>query len=186
MKIMTIRKKLVATVAALAITASTALTGAAQVSDTSSVTVGSGSFTVALSASDFATLPYSLTDQYARGGQIHLTVQDQTGSAAGWQVTMSLTNFIGQSRPAQTPIPSQNLEIVSYDIAVATDGSQPISAPNMPVVYGETVPQLVWTALPGYGQGGYTLNMTGDLLVPGRTEAQTYTSTGTVEVVTAP
>lgn len=184
---MNIRQKLVATAAAIVITASTALTGMTQtISDTSSVTIGAGAFTVSFSATDFADLPYSLTDQYTRGGHINLLVNDQTGDAGGWTVTLTLTDFVGQSRPGVTDIQSENLEITGYTITVVTDGSQPVSQPNMTPVYGETIPQLTWTANPGYGSGAYNLNMTADLLVPGRTQAQKYTSAGTVEIVAGP
>ena len=186
---MSMRKKIVTTAAAIAIAASTALTGAAQTAtDTSSVTVGAGAFTVSFSASDFADLPYSLVDQYSRGGQINLVVNDQTGDSGGWTVTLTITDFVGQSRPGVTDIPSENLEILPEGVAItiATDGSQAISAENMVPVYGETSPQLTWTANPGYGAGAYRLTMSADLLVPGRTQAQTYTSTGTVAVVAGP
>lgn len=186
---MNLRKKFVITAAAIALAASTALSGAAQttVSDTSSVTIGSGSFTTSLSASDFANLPYSLNDQYARGGSIVLTVNDQRGTAEGWTVTITLTDFVGDRRP-ELVIPAKNLEIQSATISVAVDGTQPVVESQMPFSTSEEpgAPQLVWTANPGYGQGGYHLTMTGDLLIPGRTQAQTYTSTGTVNVVTAP
>lgn len=184
---MNIRKKIFTTAAAIAITASTALSGAAQtVTDTSSVTIGTGAFTVSFSASDFANLPYSLVDQYARGGQINLIVNDQTGDSGGWTVTMTISDFVGQSRPGVTDIPSENLEVMSSSITVVTDGSQPVSAANMSPVPSETAPQLTWTANPGYGAGAYNLNMVADLLIPGGTQAQTYTATGTVNVVTGP
>lgn len=186
---MNLRKKILTTTAAIALAASTALTGVAQTAtDTSSVTIGAGTFTVSFSASDFADLPYSLVDQYTRGGQINLIVNDQTGDAGGWQVTLTLTDFVGQTRPGVTDIPSENLEILpgGVSITIATDGSQPVSPENMIPVYGEAAPQLVWTAQPGYGAGAYRLTMGADLLVPGRTQAQTYTSTGTVLVVAGP
>lgn len=186
---MNLRQKFVTAAAAIAITASTVLTGAAQTAtDTSSVTVGAGAFTVSLSASDFADLPYRLTDQYTRGGQINLIVNDQTGDSNGWTVTLTLTDFVGQTRPGVTDIPSENLEILpdGVSITIATDGSQAVSLPNMTPVYGEVAPQLTWTANPGYGAGAYNLTMRADLLVPGRTQAQTYTSTGVVEVVAGP
>jgi hypothetical protein len=83
-------------------------------------------------------------------------------------------------------IPSENLVITNVVMNIAADGSQPISAPNMTPVYGEFDPELTWTAQPGYGQGSYSLNMTADLIVPGLTTAQTYTSTGTLVIVSGP
>ena len=182
---MNIRKLAASACLAGVIAVSAALPGLAQDSATSSVTIGGGNFTASISASNFASLPYSLTDQTARGGILSVTVSDQTGDAAGWQITVTLSDFIGQTRPNEA-IPSENLEITSFAITVAADGSQPVSEPNMPVVYGETLPQLTWSALSGYGQGAYNLNMVGDLLVPGRTTAQTYTSTGTLQIVSGP
>lgn len=182
-------RKIVATMAAIAITASTALTGAAQTAtDTSSVTVGAGAFTVSFSASDFVNLPYSLTDQYARGGNITILVNDQTGDNEGWTVTLTISDFVGEDRPGVTDIPAGNLEILpeTVTITTATDGSQPVSIENMTPVTSETAPQLTWTANPGFGAGAYNLNMGADLLVPGRAQAQTYTSTGVLNVVAGP
>ena len=182
---MNLRKSLVATVLGIGLIGSTALTGLAQDTATSSITIGGGNFTASISASNFAALPYSFTEQTARNGSITVTVSDQTGDAGGWQITVSLTDFVGQTRPGEA-IPSENLEITGFTIVVAADGSQPVSEPNMPAVSAETSPQLTWTSLPGYGQGSYNLTMAGDLLVPGLTTAQTYTSTGTLQIVTGP
>lgn len=182
---MNLRKSFVATVLGLGLIGSTALTGLAQDTATSSVTIGGGSFSASISASNFASLPYSLTNQYARNGSITLTVSDQTGDAAGWQITVKLTDFIGNTTPANV-IESENLEILTYNIEAAADGSQPVSDGGLLVVTSETAPQLTWTAQPGFGQGSYNLTMIGDLLVPGRTTAQTYTSTGTLTIVTGP
>lgn len=186
---MNMRKKFVTTAAALAIAASTVLTGAAQtVIDTSSVTVGAGAFTVSFTASDFVDLPYSLSDQFARGGNISILVNDQTGDSGGWTVTLSITDFVGQTRPGVTDIPSENLVIVTESVSITTalDDSQAVSLPNMTPVTSETAPQLTWTANPGYGAGAYNLNMSADLEVPGRTQAQKYTATGTLNVVAGP
>jgi hypothetical protein len=183
---MNMRKKLITAAAVIAITASTALTGAGQtVTDTSSITIGSGAFTVSFSASDWANLPYSLVDQYSRAGQMNLLVNDQSGDNGGWTVTLSISDFVGQNRPGVTDIPAANLLSTSSSITVVTDGSQPVTADMIPVT-SETAPQLTWTALPGAGAGAYNLNMVADLLVPGRTIAQTYTATGTVQVVAGP
>jgi hypothetical protein len=182
---MKLRRTIFASAIATAILASAALTGMAQNSATSSVTIGGGSFTASISASNFATLPYSLTDQTARNGNVTVTVSDQTGDAAGWTVTVDISDFIGNTRPAEF-IASENLNITTFTIDVAADGSQPVSLPNMTPVTGETDPELNWTANPGFGQGAYNLTLVADLLVPGRTTAQTYTSTGTLAIVTGP
>ena len=114
-----------------------------------------------------------------------MIVSDQTGDAGGWTITVDISDFIGVIRPAEA-IPSENLDITNSVMAVAADGSQPVSPEHMTPVYGETDPELTWTAAPGYGQGSYTLTMTADLLIPGRTTAQTYTSTGTLTIVAGP
>jgi hypothetical protein len=123
----------------------------------------------------------------ARNGSIRVTVSDQTGDAGGWTVTLDLSDFVGNLRPSEV-IPSENLEVVpgGTTITIAADGSQPISPANMIPVYGEFDPELTWTANPGYGQGSYNLNMTADLIIPGLTTAQTYTSTGTLAIVAGP
>jgi hypothetical protein len=182
---MNLRTSIISLVAGVTLIASTAIGASAQSSSTSSVTIGGGNFSASISASNFGSLPYSFTDQTARNGSITLTVTDRTGDAGGWTVTVDVSNFVGNLRPAEF-IPSQNLEITGFTITEAADGSQPVSVANMMPVSGETDPELTWTAAPGYGQGSYNLNMTADLLVPGLTTAQTYTSTGTLAIVAGP
>ena len=183
---MKLRRSIVGAAIAAAILATTALGGVAQDTATSSVTIGSGAFTTSLSSSNFANLPYSLTDQYARGGNITVLVNDQTGDGDGWQVTLTTSDFVGQTRPTQN-IPAGNLVLTGTSVSIAVDGSQPVNEAQMPVGETTTVPpKLTWSANPGFGQGGYYLRITADLLVPGRTSSQTYTSTATLAVVTGP
>jgi hypothetical protein len=178
------RNALIALATAATLMGSGAMSTSAQTA-TSSVTITSGTFSASLSATNFGNLPYSFSDQWARNGAIALNVTDLTGDAGGWQVTVTISDFIGQTRSAEV-IPSENLNITDFTINPTDDSSQPVSTTNMTPVSAETSPQLVWTADPGYGQGSYVLNMSADLLVPGRTTAQTYTSTGTVTIVTGP
>lgn len=182
---MNLRNTIVATGAAAIMTVSAALGAAAQTTATSSIEIGGGNFSASISASNFASLPYSFTDQVAMNGSISVIVSDQSGDAGGWTITVNVSDFVGQTRPAEV-IPSENLEIQGYVITVAAAGSQPVSEPEMTPVYGETDPELTWTAAPGFGQGSYNLTMTSDLLVPGLTTAQTYTSTGTLVIVSGP
>ena len=180
---MRLRHSIAGAAIAAAVLATTALGGVAQNSSTSSVTIGSGAFTTSISANNFANLPYSLNDQTARGGKLNVLVNDQTGDGDGWQISLTTTDFIGLTRPAQV-IPYNNLTITGYVITIAVDGSQPVSLAEMPIVQTETV--VTWSANPGFGQGAYFLDITADLLIPGRTSSQTYTSTATLAVVTGP
>lgn len=184
---MNLRKKLLATVAAVVLTASTALTGVSQsASDTSSVTIYQGNFSVSLSAANFNNVQYSLDQQLAENGSIDLNVNDSRGTGAGWKVPLSITDFIGETNNSQI-IPVAGLEIdpASITVTTALPNSQPV-VPEMTPVYNEAAPQLTWSAPAGQGQGSYNLHMESDLIIPGRTQAQTYTATGTVNVVTAP
>lgn len=184
---MNLRASIISLVAGATLVASTAVGVSAQSSTTSSVTIGGGNFSASVSSSNFASLPYSFSDQTARNGTIRVTVSDQTGDAGGWSVTLDISDFVGNLRPSEI-IPSENLEILTDEttITIAADGSQAISPANMIPVYGEFDPELTWTANAGYGQGSYNLNMAADLLIPGLTTAQTYTSTGTLAIVTGP
>jgi hypothetical protein len=182
--------KLRNTLIALAVTGtlmgSVAMTATAQTSATSSVTIGGGNFSASMSASNFGSLPYSLTDQFARNGNLSLNVTDLTGDAGGWQVAVNVTDFVGQTRSAEV-IPVANLSMTNAVMSVATDGSQPVTAGMRmtPSTTGDG-PEFVWIADPGSGQGSYVLSMTADLMVPGRTTVQTYMATGTVTIVTGP
>jgi hypothetical protein len=181
---MKLRNTLISLAAAATLMGSVAMTVTAQTAS-SSVTITSGTFNASLSATNFGNLPYSLMDQWARSGTIALNVTDLTGDAGGWQVTVDITDFAGQTRATEV-IASENLEITGFTISTTDDNSQPVSLPNMMPVSGETDPELVWGAQPGSGMGSYVLTMTADLLIPGQTTAQTYTSTGNVTIVTGP
>lgn len=100
---MKLRRTIVAATAATVLLASTVMSGYALDTATSSITIGGGNFSAAITASNFANLPYSLTDQTARNGSLILTVNDQTGDAGGWSVTVDISNFIGQDRPDDRP-----------------------------------------------------------------------------------
>lgn len=184
---MKLRNILAGLAAVFVLMSMTAVGGSAQQTSSSSVTIGGGNFTASLSASNFASLPYSFTEQTARNGGITITVSDQTGDAGGWIITLDVTDFVGNLRPLEV-IPAENLIMTGFTITVAADGSQPVSLANMVPMPGVLVtdPDLTWTADPGYGQGSYNLNMTADLIVPGLTTAQTYTSTGTLAIVAGP
>lgn len=184
---MNMRKSILTTIAALTITASTALTGAAQaapIQDTSSITIGRGDFTVSLNAYNFHDLDYSLVDQTATDGKVELRVVDMTGDAKGWEVNVEFSDFEGRDRPLETPIRIVNFDLTNPQITLVDPNSQAISAANMPATY--TSPTLNWKADPFFGEGGYLLTMDASLTVPGLTESQTYTSTGTVTIVTGP
>jgi hypothetical protein len=181
---MKLRNTLIALATAATLIGSGGMAASAQTAS-SSVTIFSGTFSASLSATNFGNLPYSFADQWARNGSIALNVTDLTGDAGGWEVSVTISDFVGQTRTDEA-IPSANLEITGFGIKATDDNSQVVSEANMLPVQSETAPQLVWKADRGYGQGSYVLNMSADLLIPGRTTAQTYTSTGTVAIVTGP
>jgi hypothetical protein len=184
---MNIRSTVVAVAGAVLLTASTALAGLAQTSSTatSSVTINAGAFTASIAAANFAPVTYSFVDQTTSDGSLTVSVNDSTGDGNGWQVTVGIGDFVGQTRAAEV-IEFENLSLDNAAITATATGSQPVSTANMPVSYAAVAPQLTWTANTNYGQGAYDLDVEASLNVPGLTKVQTYTSTAMLTIVTGP
>jgi hypothetical protein len=129
--------------------------------------------------------PYSLGPQQSDGALIIQTVDDR-GSAAGWHVSLKATDFMPTVATApNAPIAISNLNLTAGAVTkVSTGGTTPGSGTNLTPV--TTSLQLAWQAAAGTGDGIFSLDMDGALIIPAGTLVNTYTSTIYVEVADAP
>jgi hypothetical protein len=119
--------------------------------------------------------------------QLNLSPNDQTGSAAGWNLTATSTPFISGTHT----LPATAAQITA---ASATAGTGQCSAPVNQISYPVTVPAAstppsavkVYDAGAGTGAGPANVALTASLNVPGNARTGTYTSTWTLTLASGP
>lgn len=196
---MNFRSKLVAFVGSAFLLAGTVISGGAQSAPTATgnatIRVTSDTNTnylaVSITNADFGGVPYSFQNQ-TRSGSLTVGVIDTRGTAAGWNVTLSASDF-------QTATGSQFFDISNLSL---TPGTQI----GVPYVTGDPVPSTagltasgaapvqetgtgstkIWSAGVLAGAGQFALPLTGSLTVPGGTLVGDYTSVITVSIVSGP
>jgi len=115
-----------------------------------------------------------------------INVTDLRGTGQGWTVSVAAQDFEGAD--TGTTFAADNLSLHAVGITKregqAADGVN--SAGVVEFKASETPVQDVVTAKPKHGMGSYDAEFVGELVIPGGTLSDTYTSTLTVSVVTAP
>lgn len=147
----------------------------------------------ALSLTTSATPSFSVTlngaDQtptYA----LPMTVSDTTGTGAGWNLTITSTQFsTGGATPLTLPTTASSITAVTATCAV-TPCTDPVNTIAVPVAVpaGATPPPAVkfLDAQTNSGTGQFTVTATVNVNVPANTHAGTYTSTITLNIATGP
>jgi hypothetical protein len=131
--------------------------------------------------SEFPPVPSSFEAQ-TTSGSMTLTVEDTRGTEAGWVLTVSATDFIGQN--SGRTFPAGNLVVSPGAVNVVAGDASPL-----PIVNGLTMSgtaQTLISAAASSGAGRYSVILTGTVTVPGNTLVDTYVSTITVDLATAP
>ena len=159
--------------------------GAATVPGTATLGAGTLDFTAPASVAFSGSL--SGTDQVLTADQA-LDVRDNTGTAAGWNITLTTTTFTNGSDTLPTNALSNTGATGQCDATVtctlATNGlSYPVAVPA-----GASAPTAVkiLSAAAGTGMGGQTWTHAMALAVPANARAGTYSSTWTYSLVTGP
>jgi hypothetical protein len=174
--------------AALVMTPSTVLAA------TSTATVTGGALGFVTPPADFAfpTVVLSGVDQTTSVG-VPMDVGDNTGTAAGWNVTMTSTLFTGAGSTHPTLAAASTAVLVAppdatCDISVAcTPATNGVTYPYaLPAALTAPTATIVVDAAAGSGMGDQTVTPTFRLLIPARTMADTYTSTWTIATVSGP
>ena len=176
-------RKIVITLLASILAFTMVASAAAQLSNTATVTITStGALVVSVQSASFGTHPYSFSAQPVTGN-IVIGVQDNTGSGAGWNVTLLGGPF---SRDANTSFPISNLALAAgtpvrdagqaVTAGLTTIGLSPVSGTAQKVASATTL----------NGMGQYTVTSVGTLTIPGGTLIGTYNSTLTVAINSGP
>jgi hypothetical protein len=148
--------------------------------------VESGDRSASVSGVDLGTVDYSHESQSSTGS-ISILVDDSTGSNAGWNVTLQVSDFTDGDRV----IEAGNLAITSAGTPTVLAG-QEIDAengPKVPSIGGAgslDVARKVLNANEGFGKGTYSQELDVELTIPGQTLAGNYGANLTVNVTAGP
>jgi len=168
-----------------------ALPGSALAADaTATGTVEGGSLSLATSAAPSFSATLDGSD-ITRTYELPLAVEDLTGSGAGWNTTITSTEFTTGGEDAHTlPAEASSLTAVSaacQEGSTCTEADNAVSYP-LTVPAGTSAPQPVkfFNAAAGSGLGQFSLVPTIAVSIPANTYAGTYTSTITLASVSGP
>lgn len=127
-------------------------------------------------------------------GTMILTVDDSTGSGAGWNVTIETSNFVwvgtangGADIPAAkfaltTAAAPTRVAGQAVSVALSTGPQVP---PTSPIGTLDT-PRKTLVATAAYGSGTYTQSLGVTLTIPAQSRVGTYTGTLTTTITSAP
>ncbi len=187
-----VRKRL-----AIGLATSALLTGAVAgpalaVDTVTQVITGSG-LTASVADLAFVDVAYQ-NSAHAVTGTMVLTAADNTGSGAGWNVTIQSSAFVWSGLIAGgTDIPASAFALTSASAPVVVTGQ----AVSVPAATGPQVPptapfgalstaRKVLQATAAYGAGTYTQSLGVTLTIPALSRVGTYTGTLTTTISSAP
>ncbi|MHB1975316.1 MAG: YncE family protein, partial [Acidimicrobiales bacterium] len=159
---------------------------------TSVIALGSGvlSFVSAPANPTFPALTLDGKDQ-TTSATLPLDVGDNTGSGAGWNVTITSTQFsdgsavLPSTATSVTAAPSASCDIGSSctPATLSSDVTYPLTVPA-----GSSAPTAtrLYSAAAGSGMGDQTISPTFTLAVPANTAAGAYSSDWTLSLVSGP
>ena len=157
-----------------------------------SIGAGGRSASVADMALDTVPVQYAHTAQ-TRTGTMTLTADDSTGSALGWKVNVSASDFVftDSATDRHWDIGAANFSITAANAPAMTAG-QAIDATNGPKVPSDfssgslESAHKVIQANADYGKGTYTQDLDVSLNIPADSRAGAYAATLTVTIAAAP
>lgn len=182
------RMRRVTLLALAAIAVSAPIAGAATSTVTGSVVGGSLALTTSAAPTFSATLDG--TDQTASFA-VPATVTDATGSGAGWNLTITSTQFsTGGGTPQTLPTAASTITSLVNVCASGSTCTNPTNAIAYPLAMpaGTTAPTPVkyFNAAAGTGRGKFTNTPTVSVSIPANTAVGTYSSTLTLAAVSGP
>jgi len=158
--------------------------------DTVVQVVNGGARTASVANLTLTPLTYSNNAQ-SNAGTMTLTVDDASGTGAGWNVTIQSSAFVYSGANNGTNIPAANFSLTAAATPVMTAG-QAVDATNGPKVPASSPvgtldsARKVIQANVDYGLGTYTQALSVSLSVPAQARAGTYTGTLTTTISAAP
>jgi hypothetical protein len=158
--------------------------------DTVIQVINGGARTASVADLTLTPLTYSNSAQ-SNAGTMTLTVDDASGTGAGWNVTIQSSAFLYSGANSGSNIPAANFSLAAAATPVMTAG-QAVDATNGPKVPASSPvgtldsARKVVQANANYGLGTYTQALSVSLSVPAQSRAGTYTGTLTTTISAAP
>jgi hypothetical protein len=169
------------------------LAGSALASDTVTQAITGSGLTASIGDVSLADIAYQNSAHNVTGTMV-LTVDDNTGSAAGWNVTVVSSDFIWVGTAnGGTDIPAIKFALTSasaptkiagqvVSVALSTGPQVPPTSPLGTL----NVARKVLVATAAYGSGAYSQDLGVTLTIPGQSRVGTYTGTLTTTITSAP
>ncbi len=158
---------------------------------TITMTITGGPRTVSINP-DFVALDVRYSEEpQSINGSATVTVDDLSGTGAGWHVTLQATDLIYSGADGSSSIPAANLAVTSASAPVMLTG-QSIDAfggPKMPdsnATGSLDQPRTVLLSNPDHGQGRYTQDLGLTVTIPAMSQAGSYTGTLIVSIGAGP
>jgi hypothetical protein len=156
---------------------------------TATATVTAGSLSLATSATPAVSATLDGTDQ-TPSYTLPMTVADNTGSGAGWNVTITSTTFTtggGSPHTLSTSASTATGAVAACGGGTCTNPTNSVGYP-LAVPAGAPAPTAVklFNAAANTGMGSFNLTPTIQVAIPANTYAGTYQSTVTVAIVSGP
>lgn len=161
--------------------------------DTVTQTITGGGLTASIGDLNFPDAAYQ-NGAHTVAGTMVLTAADDTGTSAGWKVTVMTSDFVwtGVAVGGQD-IPATAFALTSAEAAVVISGQAvgvaaatgPQVPPTSPVGTLDT-PRQVLYATAAYGAGTYSQDLNVALTIPALSRVGTYTGTLTTTITAAP
>lgn len=187
---MSLRKHTLGLLGAAALLTLGAPAAASAATATATANVQAGSLSLVTSATPSFGVTLDGSDQTGTY-TVPSTVTDARGNSAGWNLTITSTQFTtGGSTPSTLPTDASSLTGVTNSCNAGSTCRNPTNAITYPVTVpaGATAPAAVkyFNAAVGTGKGKFTNTPSVNVLVPASSDAGTYTSTLTLAAVSGP
>jgi hypothetical protein len=186
------RRRLVVAVGASAMVVAV-LAGPVAAADTVVLAITGSGLTASVADLTFSSVPYQ-NGAHAVTGSMTLTVDDSTGSGAGWNVTVETSDFIWfGTANGGIDIPAAGLALTTAAAPTMTAGqvvsvaaaTGPQVPPTSPIGTLDT-PRKTLVATAAYGAGTYTQALGVTLTIPAMSRVGVYTGTLTTTITSAP
>lgn len=126
----------------------------------------------------------NLDESQSTVGSFGVTVTDNRFNLRGWTFSVSADDFTGANPENSTTIPVAGFSVDSGAVTALSANAGTMPTANDFVM--STTPKTLLSAPEGTGSGRYQVVVTGTIIIPANTPADTYSTTINIEMNAAP
>lgn len=130
----------------------------------------------------WAVVESKLDREQSAKGTLTVTVTDNRFTQAGWALSISADNFLGER--TENEIPIGNFSVSPGPVRALAGDEDPLPVANEVTMSSD--PQVLFAADPGSGSGRYSVTLTGAIVIPANTLADVYGTTVEISLNAAP